>query len=64
MLAPACLVFGSLFAVSCRLASPEPGSAPAAAGKIYTIESLGAVAGGVAFNLLLVYIFTPLQIAL
>ena len=64
LLAPVCLVLGSLFAVSCRLASPEPGSAPAAAGKIYTIESLGAVAGGVAFNLLLVYIFTPLQIAL
>ncbi len=64
LLAPACLVFGSLFAVSCRLASPETPSAPATAGKIYMIESLGAVAGGVAFNLVLIYIFAPLQIAL
>ncbi|MDD5546927.1 MAG: hypothetical protein PHO67_07255 [Candidatus Omnitrophica bacterium] len=64
LLAPACFVFGSLFAVSCLLASPEPGSAPSAAGKIYMIESLGAVAGGIAFNLLLIYIFGPLQIAL
>ncbi|MDD4879244.1 MAG: hypothetical protein PHR22_02170 [Candidatus Omnitrophica bacterium] len=64
LLAPACLVFGALFAVSCRLISQEPGSTPAAAGKIYMIESLGAVAGGIAFNLLLIYILGPLQIAL
>ena len=64
LLAPVCLVFGALFAVSCRLASPETGPAPSAAGKIYMVESLGAVAGGIAFNLLLIYMFAPLQIAL
>ncbi|MFH0764417.1 MAG: hypothetical protein V1927_05385, partial [Candidatus Omnitrophota bacterium] len=67
LLAPACLVFGSLFSMSCRLASrdlSETTASAAAVGKIYTIESLGAVVGGLAFNFLLVYTFNPLQIAL
>jgi len=59
LLAPACMVFGSLFPLSLALLR-KAGSA----GKIYAIESLGAVAGGLAFNFLLVYILNPLQIAL
>lgn len=64
LLAPVCLVFGSLFAMSCKFASRERGTALTAAGKIYIIESLGAAVGGLAFNFLLVYILSPLQIAL
>lgn len=61
LLAPACLVFGSLFPLSLALLRK---AGAASAGKIYAIESLGAVAGGLAFNFILVYILNPLQIAL
>ncbi|OGX41640.1 MAG: hypothetical protein A3F87_04065 [Omnitrophica WOR_2 bacterium RIFCSPLOWO2_12_FULL_51_24] len=64
LLAPACLVFGSLFAVSCRLAAREPHATAGSTGNIYAAESLGAFAGGLGFNFLLVYILSPLQIAL
>lgn len=75
LLAPVCLVFGSLFSTSfallgkAGLASHDSSESTAAAsaaavGKVYTIESLGAVFGGLAFNFLLVYILSPLQIAL
>lgn len=64
LLAPACLVFGSLFPLSLTLLR-NAGTAPSSAdvGKIYAIESLGAVAGGLAFNFLLVYTLDPLEIA-
>lgn len=72
LLAPACLVFGSLFPISVALLrkteiAPSTASAEASAsavGKIYAIESFGAVAGGLAFNFLLVHMLGPFQIAL
>ena len=64
LLAPISLVFGSLFAVSCRLVSAEYKEASKEIGKIYLLEAAGAAAGGLAFNFLLVYLFNPLQIAL
>lgn len=64
LLAPICLVFGSLFAASCRLVSVEYKEASRKIGKIYLLEAAGAAAGGLAFNFLFVYLFNPLQTAL
>lgn len=64
LLAPICLVFGSLFAASCRLISAECGEIPKETGKIYLLEAAGAAAGGLAFTFLFVYLFNPLQTAL
>ncbi len=51
ILAPACLVFGALFALSCRFAD---------GGKVYLVESAGAAAGGLAFSLFFVSLTEPL----
>ncbi|MFH0771929.1 MAG: fused MFS/spermidine synthase [Candidatus Omnitrophota bacterium] len=65
LLAPVCLVFGSLFAASCRLLLRFSENRKAEeAGKIYLLESFGAAAGGLAFNFLLVRVLNPVQIAL
>ncbi len=64
LLAPICLVFGSLFAASCRLVSVEYKEASIKIGKIYLLEAAGAAAGGLAFTFLFVYLFNPLQTAL
>jgi len=64
LLAPVCLVFGSLFALSCRLAakdSPGPGEE---AGRVYLWEAFGAAGGGLLFNFVFVNLFTPVQTAL
>jgi len=52
ILAPACLTFGALFALSCRFAD---------GGKVYLVESAGAAAGGLAFSLSLVSLVEPLE---
>lgn len=64
LLAPACLVFGSLFALSCRLAMKDSPGPHEEAGRIYLWEALGAVAGGLFFNFVFVRLFTPVQTAL
>jgi len=64
LLAPVCLVFGSLFALSCRLAMKDSPGPDEEAGRIYLWEAFGAAAGGLFFNFVLVRLFTPVQIAL
>lgn len=53
LLAPVCVTFGALFALSCRLAPAEPG-------KIYLVESAGAAAGGLVFSLFVISMVKPL----
>lgn len=64
LLAPVCMVFGSLFALSCRLAMKDSPGQYEEAGRIYLWEAFGAVAGGLFFNFVLVRLFAPVQIAL
>lgn len=59
-LAPLCLLLGWLFTVGARALAGEGGSI----GGAYTVESLGAVAGGALFSLLLVRWLDPFQVAL
>lgn len=63
-LAPAALLFGFLFSLSCRIASYKSGRALVDVGIVYIVEAFGACAGGLAFNYLLIPIAKPLQIAL
>ncbi len=53
-MAPACLLFGSLFTLG--------SSALLNIGSMYIAESLGAAAGGAVFSFLLIYLFDPFQI--
>jgi spermidine synthase len=64
VLAPVCLAFGSLFALSCRLAMKDSPRPDEEAGRIYLWEALGAAGGGLFFNFVFVRLFTPFQIAL
>ncbi len=64
VLAPACLLFGFLFALSCRIVSYKSERAPIDVGVIYIIEATGACVGGLAFSYLFIHIFKPLQVAL
>jgi len=53
--APACLLFGSLFTLGSKALKNI--------GSMYIAESVGAVAGGVIFSFILIYLFNPFQIA-
>jgi len=64
LLAPACLVFGALFALSCRLLTKDSPRPDEEVGRVYLWEAFGAVGGGILFNFALVYLFAPVQIAL
>lgn len=64
LLAPVCAVFGALFGLSCLLVSRNSNNTPSKTGKVYLIESAGAVAGGLAFNFIFVTLLGPLQTAL
>jgi len=64
VLALPCLLFGLLFALTCRVISRESKEPPVEVGKIYLLEAIGAAVGGLAFNYLLIYILKPLQMAL
>ncbi len=64
VLAPICLLFGFLFALSCRLACRESKEESIEVGRIYILEAIGACVGGLAFNYILIHIFKTLQIAL
>lgn len=64
ILAPACILFGFLFSLSCRVASYKSERAPIDVGIIYIVEAIGACIGGLAFSYLLIRFFKPLQIAL
>jgi spermidine synthase len=54
-MAPACLLFGSLFTLGSKVLSDI--------GDMYIAESIGAVIGGVVFSYILIYLFNPFQIA-
>ncbi len=54
-MAPACLLFGSLFTLGSK--------ALLDISDMYIAESLGAVIGGVVFSFILIYFFDPFQIA-
>jgi spermidine synthase len=60
-LAPVCLTAGFIFPVLC--ASAESARAPGAPGRVYAWDTLGAVAGGLAFSLLFVNVAGPVTIA-
>lgn len=64
VLAPICLLFGFLFALSCRIASSKSGKAPISVGVVYIVEAIGATFGGLAFAFIFVHLLRPLQIAL
>ena len=61
VLAPMCLLLGFLFDLFCHMWSAD-GQAAASIGLVYTIEALGATAGGIAFAGLLVWILDPSEI--
>ena len=54
-MAPACLLFGSLFTLGSKSLRDI--------GNMYIAESLGSVIGGAAFSFILIYFFDPFQIA-
>lgn len=54
-MAPACLLFGSLFTLGSKALRDIS--------NMYVIESLGSALGGVIFSFLLIYFFDPFQIA-
>lgn len=64
VLAPICLLFGFLFALSCRIVSYKSEKAPVDVGRVYIVEAIGAAFGGLAFVFIFVYFLTPLQIAI
>lgn len=64
VLAPICILFGLLFAISCRLVSYKAEKAPVNIGVVYIIEATGAALGGLAFVFILVHILKSLQIAI
>ena len=63
LLAPLCLVLGFLFALSCRLFSPENKKAAGYIGRIYVFEAVGATMGGALFSYVLIRFVQPFQIA-
>jgi spermidine synthase len=59
LLAPYCLLSGFLLILACSLLSLKRDSRQI--GKIYISDSVGSIAGGMIFSLLLVFFFTPFQ---
>ncbi|MEA3368848.1 MAG: hypothetical protein U9Q24_00600 [Candidatus Ratteibacteria bacterium] len=62
LLAPGCLILGFQFALACGLyagekARPDFRDTPMAAGRVYRLDALGDMLGGIAFACLLVNIF-------
>jgi len=60
ILAPLCLLVGSLFTLGARLTVEQGGTA----GRAYVWESIGAVTGGALFSFLLIRYLDPFQTAL
>ncbi len=54
-IAPACLLFGSLFTLGSNVLENT--------GTMYIVESIGAAAGGIIFSFILIYFLNPFQIA-
>ena len=59
ILAPGCLIIGIAFPCACRLAARQ---LPYAVSRVYTVESLGSMAAGVAFSFWLVWVMSPLAV--
>jgi len=61
ILAPGCLIIGIAFPCACRLAARQ---LPYAVGRVYAAESLGSMVAGAAFSFWLVWIMSPLAVAM
>lgn len=61
ILAPGCLVIGIVFPVACRLAGRQ---SDYAVSRVYTAESLGSMVAGAAFSFALVWIMSPMAVAI
>ena len=62
LLTPLALGNGVAFALACRLLAPVHGRGVRAAGQAYTLESLGAFLGGLAYTFFLVSRFSPMGV--
>ena len=61
-LAPSCVTLGFLFALSCRLYGVPISRGAGAAGKVYSLEAAGAMAGGLVTSFALIKFMSPMQI--
>jgi spermidine synthase len=64
ILLPVSMLHGALFTFSCRIYALYSEQDAAAAGKVYVIETLGTIAGGVVFTYLFIPYLTAFQAAI
>ncbi len=62
ILAPICIILGFLFALACRLYESEASSGAVKIGRVYVLEAVGSMAGGLAASILFIPFLTSLQI--
>jgi spermidine synthase len=62
ILLPLCGILGFLFSFSCKLYASETGSAAGSIARVYALESLGSMAGGLLVTFILVRLLSNLQI--
>lgn len=62
ILAAACIILGGMFSLGCRIYEDKTGQLAYRAGKVYALDALGSMAGGVMAGFLLVRLFNPLEV--
>ena len=63
ILAPVCVVLGFAFSLACRIHKEGEGAGAVNIGTVYVLESVGAMAGGLAASFVLIRLFGSFQIA-
>lgn len=63
ILMPLCVILGFIFSLGCRLHESCPGPAASGIGRVYALEALGSMAGGILAGIIMIKIFGSLQIA-
>lgn len=62
ILAPFCIILGFMFSLACRMYEVRSHLGAISIGKVYVLESIGAMAGGVLASFILIRLFNSFQI--
>ena len=62
ILAPICIILGFMFSLACRIYSPRSGIGAVKIGKVYVLEAVGSIAGGLLASFIIIRIFNSVQI--
>jgi len=63
VLAPICIILGFMFSMGCRIYESEAKGGAKTIGRVYLIESIGAMAGGAIVSFVLIQLFNSMSIA-